>query len=401
MEIARNRIRRDYAPLTVSVGIFCDSAYSPLMQVYNAANGEYEPDRSLSPTVIRPVVNAAASDGSWPTPSANAQLASMKWYVNGVDITTLADWAGLYTIDTVGATRGSIEIRKNILPGSDITMRFEAVLSDYRLGVNIPIRTEEITLSTIDASNDGYNMSIGEDKTLRYNPLLDKLHLYDYKVAHGIISASSAGEAAARDGNEYERTFPIEVYKGGQKITSGYTVKLYKVNSASSITEVSSSDYEVVSVSASSIVLDLRLISKADYMVKAFSGTTELARVQFSINRIWADFKASPTNETSILPNQTARFDQAMVDSEGKIIEHPENVIKIVWHTATLNNADVEHNEGDTTVFQLEKTGIGNDYTNDWIDVFLEAQQKEEHKVAIDEEGDVLTDESGNILIFN
>lgn len=403
MEIARNRIRRDYAPLTVSVSIVCDSAYSPLMQVYSAAQNQYLPDRSLSPTVIRPIVNAAASDGSWPTPSANAQLAQMKWYVNNVDITTISSWAGLFDIDTVGSTRGSIEIRKNISPGSDVTMRFEAVLVDYRLGVNIPIRSEEVTLSTVDASNDGYNMSVGEDKGLRYNPLLDKLLLYDYKVAHGLISPSSAGEAAAKDGNEYLRTFPIEVYKGETKVTSGFTITLYKVNSNNTITAVTSSDYEVVSVSTSAIVLDLRLISKADYMVKAFSTDStpvELARVQFSIDRIWADFKAWPTNETSILPNQTARFDQAMVDSEGKKVECPENVIKIIWHTATQAIADVEHNEGDTTVFQLSKTGIGNDYTNDWIDVFLEAQQKEEFMVATDGT-DVLTDESSNILIFD
>ena len=177
-------------------------------------------------------------------------------------------------------------------------------------------------------------------------------------------------------------------------------MKLYKVNSASSITEVSASDYEVVSISTTGIVLDLRLITKADYMVKAFSGATELARAQFSVNRLWADFKASPCNETSILPNQTARFDQAQVDSEGKKIECPESVIKIVWHTATAAINDVEHNEGDITVFQLSKTGVGKDYPNDWIDVFLEAQQKEEHKVATDGT-DVFTDEDGNILIFN
>lgn len=400
MEIARNRIRRDYVPLTHSESLVCDSAYSPVMQVYSAAQNEYLPDRTLSPTVLRPIVNAAASDGSWPTPSANAQLANMKWYVNNVDITTLPAWSGLFTIDTVGSTRGSIAIYKNLTPGSDVTMRFEAELVDNRLGVTIPIRTDEITLSTVDASNDGYNMSVGEDRLLRYNPFLDKLHLYDYKVAHGLISPSSAAEAAARDGNEYQRSFPIEVFKGETKITSGYTVKLYKVNSDTSVTEVSSSDYEVVSISASAIVLDLRLISKADYMVKAFSGSTELARAQFSINRIWADFKASPCNETSILPNQTARFDQAQVDSEGKKVECPENVVKIVWHTATAAINDVEHNEGDTTVFQLDKTGIGKDYTNDWIDVFIEAQQKEEHKVATDGT-DVLTDENGNILIFN
>ena len=96
METSRKRIRRDFAPLTVSVAIACDSAYSPLMQVYDAQTGEYEPNRQLSPTVIRPEVNAVASDGSWPNHSANKALANLKWYVNGVNITTLSAWTGKY-----------------------------------------------------------------------------------------------------------------------------------------------------------------------------------------------------------------------------------------------------------------------------------------------------------------
>lgn len=401
METARNRIRRSFAPLNVSVAIACDSAYSPLMQAYKAATQEYEPNRLLSPTVIRPIITASAPDGSWPVASANASLANLKWYVNGVDISTLSDWVGKYTIATAGSTRGSITITKNIAPGNNITMRFEANLVDSRLGVTIPIKTDEVVLSTVDVAEDSYSISLSEDKNLRYNPLWDKLHLYDYKVAHGIISASASEEAAAKDGNEYKRVIAFNVYQGGTKLTSGFTVKFYKVNSASSITEVTSSDYEVLSISTSQIELDLRLITKADYMIKAFISNTEIAKLQFSINRVWADFSCRPSNETSILPDQTERYDEAQVDSEGKKIEYPGNVIKITWYTDTAEKTAVQHNEGGTTVFQLEKTGIGKDYSNDWIDVYIEAQQKEAHSVAIDESSNVLTDESGNILIFN
>lgn len=90
------------------------------------------------------------------------------------------------------------------------------------------------------------------------------------------------------------------------------------MNSVSSITEVTSSDYEVVSVSTSQIELDLRLIEKANFMLKAFVSNEEVARLQFSINRIWADFTCNPCNETPILPDQTERYDEVQVDSEGK-----------------------------------------------------------------------------------
>jgi len=396
----KKRIRRDFAPLSVSVAIFCDSAYSPVTQVYNGATGEYEPNRSLSPTVIRPVIYAHAVDGSWPTPRANASLANMKWYIDGVDITTIAAWTGLYSIEASGDNRGSITIMKNILPGSNVSLRFEASLVDNRLGVTLPIKTDLVYLSTIDKGEDAYTMSISE-KNIRYNPFLDKLHLYDYKVAHGLISASSAAEAAARDGNEYQRTIPFKLYKGSTQVTSGFTVKLYKVNSVSSITEYTPSNHpEIVSISTSAIVLDLRMIEKLDFIIKAFISNVEVASCQFSVIRLYPTFKCTPVNETGILPNQIERYDVAQVESESKIIECPGHVLKIVWKTDSLTISNMEHNEGGSTVFDLRKTGIGTDYTNDWLDVYTDAIQKDIHKVATDG-SDTWVDESGNILIFN
>ena len=86
--------------MTLGMAISCESAYSPLMQVYNAASQEYEPNRLVTPTIIRPIVNAHAADGTWPIPTANGSLANMHWYVNGVDISLLDDWVNLYLSDT-------------------------------------------------------------------------------------------------------------------------------------------------------------------------------------------------------------------------------------------------------------------------------------------------------------
>lgn len=396
MELSRKRIRRDFAPLNVAVAIACDTAYSPLMQVYNGSNGEFEPNRMLSPTIIRPIITAYASDGSWPTQQANSYLAEMVWYVNGTDITKISAWSGFYQIDTVGSTRGTISILKNIMPNSEVSLHFEAKLVDSRLGVTLPIKTDAIVLSTVDKAEDTYGMTIGESKNIRYNPLQDLLDLHDYKVAHGISSSSSG----AYDGNEYLRTIPVEMFEGEKKLTSGYTVKLYRVNNVNSITEVTSSDYEVVSVSPTSIVIDLRLIEKADYMIKGFVGGIEMAKCQFAIKRMRPSFKCSPTNESSILPAQVERYDQLQVESDGRNIPYPGRALKIVWFTDSAIKTGVQHNEGGTTLFSLRKTGIGNDYTNDWVDVYVEASHKDAHCVATDGT-DILTDESGNILIFN
>ena len=250
--------------MNVAVAIACDTAYSPLMQVYNGSDGEFEPNRLLSPTIIRPIITAYAADGSWPHPSANSQLAEMKWFVNGKDITTLSSWSGLYEIDTVGSTRGSISVLKNLLPNSEVSLHFEARLVDNRLGVTLPIKTDPVVLSTVDQAEDTYGMSIGESRNIRYNPLIDLLDLHEYKVAHGIASS----ESGAYDGNQYIRTIPVEMYAGESRMTSGYTVKVYRITDINTQVEITSSDYEFISIAPSQIVIDLRLIEKADYLIK-------------------------------------------------------------------------------------------------------------------------------------
>lgn len=402
METSRKRIRKDYAPLTVSISLSCLTSGSPVTQVYNAALDEYEPDRSVTPTILQPVVTAAASDGSWPQPYANSLLANMVWKVNGVDITTLSDWTGKFSIETVGSGRGALTITRNLTPSERLSLHFEAELVDNRLGVTHPIVTDEIVLSTVDKSADSYSMSIGEATAIYYNPFLDKLHLYEYKVAQGKISESSTARTAALDENAYLRTIPISVFKGANLITSGYTIKLYRVVNETTFTEITESDEnEVDAITTSGITLDLRLVTKENYLISALVGTTEVARLQFSVSRLQQGFSCTPTNESAILPGQTARYDEALVDSEGKAIECPESIIAIIWYTTSAYKTNVRHNEGGHTLFQLTDTGVGDTYTDDWLDVFTDAAQKEAYAIAEDVDGNTWVDENDNVWIFN
>lgn len=403
METSRKRVRRDFCPLTVSVAVACatDSS-SPMMQTYNANEEEFEPDRTLSPCVIRPIVTANATDGSWPNPYANSYLANMKWYANGVPISSLPDWAGLYSVEPEGDLRGSLNIMRNCMPGEKISLHFEAELIDYRLGVTIPVKTDCVILSTIDKSEDTYGIGISEDRSIKYNPFLDKLHLYEYKVAHGLIPASSTEEAAANDGNSYLRTITIQLYKGGKTLAAqDYSVILYSMSSATAYTELTEDDDEVVSIASDKIVMDLRLIEKGNYLIKAFVDGEEVGKIQFSASREYQSFTCEPMNEAAIAPEQTQRYDEVQVCSEGLIVEHPENIIRIVWKTDTAKLTGVTHNEGEKTVFTLNRTGIGEDYTNDWLETYVEAEQKGVMFVATDGSSEVLSDENGDILIFN
>ncbi len=405
MEPTRKRIRKEYAPLNVAVSLICLTSGSPVTQVFAAKTSTYEPNREVTPTVLMPEITLNASDGSLQSPYGNDKLAtsSMQWYVNDVRIELVTELAGKYEILTSGSTKGGIIISKNVPVGRRYAFRFEGEIADNRLGVNIPIKTEELTLSTSDKSEDAYSLDLIEDTLIKYNPFTDKLHLYEYKVAQGLVIESSSARQAAIDSNAYYRTIPITLYKGTEVITTGFTMKLFKVNSNLTLTEITAAndDNEVESITTSAITLDLRLITKADYMAIAYVDNAEVARSQFSVNRLYPDYRIRQTNGTSIAPTDVDRYDIAMVDCNGHIVECPESIIKMIWKTDSASERGVIHNEGAETLYLLSKTGIGDTSDDDWLDEYIESEQKEAYSIATDEDGYDFTDENGDTFIFN
>lgn len=403
MENTKKRIRIDYAPITAAVSIVCKTSNSPVTQVYDAQTGEYNPDRTMTPSILLPLVTLKAKDGSLDEPYGNTLLADMKWYVNGEDITTLSDWKDKFKIRTDGGFRGAIEIYRNVAVNEHFALHFAGVIADNRLGVNIPIKTDPINLNTIDKSEDDYTISIGDDHAIEYNPFKDKLHRYNYMVAHGIITASASAESATVDECAYRRTIPINVFRGKNKITTGYTLKLYRIVNASKNEEIDTTadDNEIISFNATSMTLDLRLTEKENYLLVLYVDGKEKTKLTFGTQRIYPKYRVRSTNSTSIAPSDTQRYDKAMVDSDGQVIDYPESVVQIIWMTDSAHKTGVVHNEGDQTLFDLAKTGIGETYTDDWLDIYTKSAQKEKFDIATDESGNVLTDEDGNILIFN
>lgn len=415
MQSNKKRIRIDYAPLSVAVSVQCLTPLRPALQVFNgalASGRQYEPDREVSPSQFWPEVIANTSDGSWHNQYANMLLTEMHWYVDGVEISQHPDWTGnngqgvpKYEIDNSSSNyRGAITIRQNVSPDKQYSLHFEGVITDSRLGTLIPIKTDPFVLSTEDVSEDAFSLSIGDDQIIQYNPFKDKLHLYEYKVAHGKVTASASAEAAATDENAYKRTIPVTVYQGANIITTGYTVKLYRVDGINTFTELNAtSNKEVLSISNTAIVLDLRLITKEDFLVVAV--LTDSARpnpqMQFSVNRVYQNYNLEPTNGASILPSDIQRYDEVMASSDGNVVEEPESIIKIDWYTDSATITHQWHNEGQKTIFTIAKTGIGNTYTDDWLDIQAEGEIKPAYDVAIDTNGDIFVDESGNTLIFN
>lgn len=401
MESSKKRVRVEYAPLNVAVSMVLLTPNSPLVQVCNTLINQYEPDRTLTPTVLLPQVVANAQDGSWPEPHSNQYLANVKWLSDGVDITTISDWQGKYEIGTTGSMKGSLTIKRNLLPNERISLVFKGDLVDTRLGVTIPIETDAAILSSSVKSQDQYTLAIGDSQVIQYDAFKDNLAIYDYKVAQGLISPSSAEKAAATDKNCYIRDIGVTLFRGEDSMTSGFTLKYYRVNSNLTITELTYADDEVIAYDNTHIVLDIRLITKSDYLIKAIAENRVVAQIQFSVNRLYPAFNIRTSNGTSINPNDKTRCDKAMVDCDGNIVEYPEVMLRMIWKTDTAGIQDKIHNEGERTVFSLGSTGIGETYLDDWLDISVEGDFKPAHSVATDENGNIFTDENGEDYIFN
>ena len=387
---SRKRLRTDYEPLTIAVSLDVVTPHSATGQVYDPESNSYIPDREITPLVIVPIIRAMTKDGSWDERYANLIIADIKWFANGVNIATLSSWSTKYSIQDNGIDSGAISIFKNIETEQRIELHFEATIPDQRTGLNIPIQSDTITLFTVDKSADTWGVSLDCEQTIEYNPFLDKLLIYDYKIANGI---SAGSRAAAMDSNAYEKTIKMLVTRGGVEMSTGFTSHLYRLN-GQTMTEMSS-DVELISKSNSEIKLDLRFIEKKDYLILIKEDNVEVARAQFSIARQYPDYSVEVAFGASISPTDTIHRNMALVSHNGSVVQIPELLIRMIWFTDTSALQEYQWQEGSKCIVELLRTGIGKTYLDNWMEIYLST----EHKKAFDEYD--YQDNDGNIYIGN
>lgn len=402
MEITKIRIKKDYAPLTVSVSLVVVSGNSPILQTYALRTREYVPNRTLSPTYIKPNVTAYANDGSLKSPYANANLAEMHWYVDDAEISTVWTEGTDYEILTVGSDRGTLVVYRNVPTTEQYRLHFEGVVSDSRLGQNIEIKSKDIVLRTTVLAEFQYKLSLGCDSVLHYNPFIDPLLLFEHKRAEGISQEMTEAEAKA-DKLSYLCNVPIHIFKGDRETTDNddFDIELYRIESDGETRLSPADDNEILEFDRHHILLDLRLITLENYAVVIKVDGDEKDRIQFGVRRLQPKYsRPVNANQTDIRPTAKQRYDKVLIEYNGKILECPGLSLKIDWFTNSYSKTNVQHNEGEETLFSLDKTGIGDDWNNDWLEIEARCDYKPAYDIAIDGD-DIWTDESGNILIFN
>lgn len=395
MKTTQVRIRKDYAPLLVAVSIAIDGGATA--QVYDDIEREFSPDRQLSPLTLQPILTAAASDGS-SVPYDVKDLSDIKWFVDNTDITTLSEWNGLYTIHTEGSLRGSIAISKNLSAGTAHTLRFEAKLTDLRVGRVIQLRSEDVPLSCVDVAEDEWSLSLEVSK-FRYTPLFDR--------------SRSANPSSLSDVNvpnvkanplSWLKTVPVSLYRG-KSVYSGSAEVTLRVTDLSTGKELTyDDDSEFIQIKDSEVWMDARIIDHGTYKVTAFVDNVERASGIFSIERVYPSYTIEIANKTSIAADATERNMEVLINCSSGEIPYPERVsevLRIDWYTDSEYAQKVPYGEGVSMCIDLAKSQIGDNYTDDWLDVSVESAYKEPGAIVTDNDGKILVDANGVIYFMN
>ena len=404
-----NTYRRYYAPLNVSLSLSCVTPLMPLSQTYDGAS--YTPDREATGstgTQIRPVATATATDGTWDDGRSNPSLANMTWYayIGGTwqDITAASGWSDKVSVDTTSTlTRGTLTIKKNVASNANVQLRFEADLVDYRTQELHHMVSNPVSLVTTDKGEDTYGIGTGDSDNILYNPAKDLLDQYEYQVAHGLTTASASARSATYDGQQYDRTIPIEVRKGTTTQTSGYSLNVYRVEGSSKTKLTAGADNELTSLSLTSMRLDLRLITDATYLIECVAGGTVVAQKTFSVKRQYSAVSIGMMNTAEMSYTDTRRWQKAIVSAENHTDDTAARWLKMNWSTTATNGTATttkEHQEGSYMEYELSDLGFGTS-ESDTVTDSLEYTHKPAYGFFTDASGNKYVDESGNYLIGN
>lgn len=395
----RNNVQLKFSPLTTKCQLRCLTDQSPCAQVCNSTISpiQYEPDRTLTPTVIFPDVRATDQDGVFPHGSVNQYLSldGMEWTVDGKAISDV--WNSTeYTINTTATDmRGALTIKKNVAPSDKYVLHFRGQFLDWRTGNVYQVDSNDMALTCSDKGVDAYGCSV-DRPLIVYDPLYDPLLLYDYMVARGMtVSSKPSGD----------KTYLIEVnvlltigLVPQTTLPDGIIMKLYHTETGTEVIPGLEYTWNVYPT----LRFDARLIEKASYIVKFFKGNTVVASTTIGIHR-----KTSmPQNggalfASDIHPKLSVYENSCYLNAPKGKLACPECYYLITWKTQSHKNIDGVWRYGEEKTWQrgermlaaVDDLDIGVTKNDSNFDVWFEC---EPHTVC-----EEITDEEGNILYDN
>lgn len=408
----RPHIRIKYTPLSYSCELVCLTPQSPVTQSVDTtvSPAEYQPDRQATPTVVLPDIRVHDIDKVFSSGTANMYISldSIAWTVDGKPISEVWAETDYEVLQTTDDMRGALKIYKNLPSSSKAVLHFTGAFLDWRTGVTYTVSSNDIALTCTDKGSDTISCSV-DKPVIEYDPLSDNLLLYDFLVARGLTATSSRD--AYKDGKCYEQVVTVSLNEGTKHLDTlpeGVTMVLREAETGADITPDSEEHPEVLSVSYPSITLDMRMIDKVDYTVSIVKDEKTLCSSSFSaLTQCTMPSEGKPLSSVDLSPNMTLYENSALLKTADRHIEYPELYFLIQWYTQAkklsggiyVYDTIKKWQRGRFISVPLENLGIGVTYNDDFFDLFFEVSPHEPCALIADENGDILTDEEGNVII--
>ena len=409
----RGHTRVKFEPLNVSCSLVCLTPQSPMAQVINTTLSpiEYEPDRSVSPTLVLPEVRAIDLDNVFQHGAVNQYLTldSLEWTVDGKPINSVwTEGVDYEIIKTDDDTRGALKVFKNLGAKEKAVLHFKGKFLDWRTGIILDVESGDEALTCTDKGDNIMQCHI-DKPVVEYDPLFDDLLLYDYKKAREITVQGSRADYI--NGKSFEQTINVVLTDGTTEcatLPDGISMKLVKLGSNTALVANSEANPEVMEISYPNIKFDMRLIDKADYEVQFLKGSTMICRATIGLHTSCTmPVFGQGTSGADIAASQKEYFNSAMLNLADRQVEYPELYYLIQWFT------QAKYNDNGTWKYATQKAwqrgvnmaapvaDLGIDLTqNDcFFDFWFDVNAHKSCQPQTDENGVVLTDENGNILI--
>lgn len=412
----RKHTRLDFSPLVISCSLVCVTPDSPTVQAANTALGQYEPDRKITPTIIRPEVRVNDPDGIYTSGINNLNLASdqHEWFINSKPIATV--WKVGVDYDIIKDNtddNGSLKVKKNLVPGEVAELRYRGKFYDFRTGTNNNVSGSGIVLTTTDKGSNKIDCSV-DCELLTYDPLKDELLFYEFLVAEGIEQEGQRDKFV--NGKSYERTVTVTLTSGTSTLTElpkGWTMRLVERGKTTALTANTLDRPEITAISFPTIKFDLRFVWNEQYEVQILDANGNVqASTGISIIRnmsILTQHEVVRGND--IVPGQQRYFNKGIFAAGSQLIQYPQLYYEIQWWTqarvydtvtSSYKYADrINRQIGESMECSVESLGIGNEKNLCWFDVAMDIEEREPATILTTEDANtVLTDENGNVLFF-
>lgn len=403
-------IRRVYEKMAIATSLEVLSGGSGLTQ--SLEGGEYSPDRSLNPLVLSPRVTATATDvdpsAVWTVGDAdNSGIGGKAWLVGGVALSQCGWTAGTdYELKEDGK---QLWVYKNLPYGTTVDICCKLLVRDSRTGVSVECQTDSVTLATVAVSDAHLSLQV-DRSTVLWCPEADDLLEWEYREARGLTQKMT--QAAATNDACYKKEVKLVVTKNGKPTTDSYSVIVTEESTGGSVTLLPTADSAadtalgILELTKEHVVFDCRVASGLYYDIRL--GDAEGTPVPYLLQNVSVEMHHRDydlpeiVNFGDYMASQTSYADRLRVRCNGEEWDYPEIWLDIEWKAQPADTSadEVWVGSGNTCLFDPNAVGGGVTEEDNGFELIAETDYITQLAAATDENGDIYTDEEGNVLLI-